>query len=127
MLRWLKPKKPLTLGQRGERLAARFLRRQGYRILGRNVKLGDYEIDIITHKEDTIAFVEVKTRSDDFYADPEENVDHTKREHIRKAARRYIETHDYPDMYYRFDVVSILAPPNARPQVTVYYNAFDGG
>ena len=43
-------------------MAARFLRAQGYRILGRNVKLGKYEIDIIAQEGDTVAFVEVKTR-----------------------------------------------------------------
>ena len=48
----------------GPAAAARPLRRQGYTILERNVRLGDYEIDIIAREGDTIAFVEVKTRRD---------------------------------------------------------------
>ena len=71
MIRWFRR---LTLGQRGERFAARQLRRWGYRVLERNVRLGRYEIDIIAREGNTIAFVEVKTRRSADVASPEVNV-----------------------------------------------------
>ena len=123
MLKWLRSKN-LPVGEKGESIAAKYLRSKGYKILGRNVKLGPYEIDIIVLKGDTTAFVEVKTRADDYFASPEESVDHKKREHIRRAARHYISRQDDPDMFYRFDVVAVVARENAAPQVTVYYDAF---
>ena len=112
------------LGRRGERVAARLLRRSGFRILGRNVVLGRYEIDLIAREGDTVAFVEVKSRRDDALADPEANVTRTKRRHIRKAAHRYIAQHEDPQIYYRFDIVSVLAPEKGKPRATLYRDAF---
>ncbi len=114
----------VPLGRHGENLATRYLRRQGYRILGRNVQLGRYEIDIIARKKDTTVFVEVKTRTDDSFARPEDAVNHTKRQHIRKAAHMYIGREDDPAMYYRFDVAAVLAPEDGKPVITYFENAF---
>ncbi|MEA3365196.1 MAG: YraN family protein, partial [Candidatus Hydrogenedentes bacterium] len=61
-MKWWPWHRARTFGQRGEDLATRFLRRQGYKILGRNVSFGPYELDIIAQSGDTVAFVEVKTR-----------------------------------------------------------------
>ena len=58
---WWKPRPPRPLGRRGEDAAARFLKKQGYRILDRNRFLGKYEIDIIARDGNCIAFVEVKS------------------------------------------------------------------
>ena len=116
--------KGMNLGQWGEELAATHLQRKGYKILGRNVKLGKYEIDIITLKGDTTAFVEVKTRQHDDFAEPEANVDEKKKDHIRRAAHYYISNKDDPEMYYRFDVVAVIAPARGKPTITIYYDAF---
>ncbi|MGI6460046.1 MAG: YraN family protein [Candidatus Hydrogenedentales bacterium] len=113
-----------SLGRRGEDLAARFLRRQGYSILGRNVCFGRYEIDIIAETEDTVAFVEVKTRSSDDLVDPEENVGYLKQRHIRRAAWQYIDKRDDPDLYYRFDVIAVLIPENGKPNIRHIPDAF---
>jgi putative endonuclease len=115
---------PKPLGERGEDLAAKYLRRAGFTILERNAHLGRFEIDIIAQTGDTIAFVEVKTRRDTTIAQPEDNVGHTKRRHIRHAAHRYIQEHDNPDMYYRFDIASILIPPDGEPEITYFPDAF---
>ena len=117
-------RKPVSLGRQGENLVVRRLRRRGYRIVGRNVQLGRYEIDIIVTKGDTTAFVEVKTRRGDPLAQPEESVHYTKRQHIRKAARRYIAQEDDPNRYYRFDIASVLVPERGKPSVTYYESAF---
>jgi len=117
-------RKRRTLGQRGETLAARHLRRLGFRILERNARVGRYELDIIARERDTIAFVEVKTRRTDAAVSPEDNVGPEKRQHIRRAARRYIADHDDPNMYYRFDIVSVVVPEQGKPSLTLYRNAF---
>lgn len=113
-----------SLGQRGEDLAARHLRRAGYKILERNVHLGKYEIDIIAREGDTVAFVEVKTRVDDSIAHPEDNVHRTKQQKIRRAAQQYIEKNGAPDTYYRFDIVAVLMPPGRKPEITLLRDAF---
>lgn len=112
------------LGQQGERAAAAHLRRQGFRIIGRNVQLGRYEIDIIARQGDTIAFVEVKTRRDDALLDPQVNVDAEKRRRIIKAAREYAARHEDPNTYYRFDIVAVVLPRHGKPAVTHYPSAF---
>ncbi len=117
-------RKPATLGQRGEELAVRHLKRSGYRILDRNVVLGRYEIDIIAREGDTVAFIEVKTRVTDDFADPEANVTPEKQRRLRHAAHRYMDGHDDPDCYYRFDVVSVLIPQDRPPTVALHRNAF---
>ncbi len=112
------------LGQRGEDLATKALKREGYIILERNVHLGRYELDIIAREGDTVAFVEVKTRRRDDIASPEENVNSTKQLHITRAANIYMSHADDPDTYYRFDVVSVLIPDRGKRSVTIYRDAF---
>lgn len=121
---WTRRQGPTPLGQRGEDLAARHLKRSGYRILDRNVRLGRYEIDIIAREGDTVAFVEVKTRVSDAIADPEVNVTPDKQRRIRHAAHRYMDAQDDPTCYYRFDIVSVLIPEHGPPTVTLYRDAF---
>ena len=113
-----------SLAERGEDLAAAFLRRSGIKILARNVKLGRYELDIIAREDDTIAFVEVKTRRDSGFAAPEDNVTPRKQLHIRRAAHQFIEDQDDPEMYYRFDIIAIVWPDEGEPSITHYRDAF---
>ena len=120
-LPWRKAK---TLGRQGEDLAAKALKRAGYAILERNAQLGRYEIDIIARDADTIAFVEVKTRRHQDIALPEANVNAEKQRRIGRAARLYMDRADDPDMYYRFDVVSVLLPEKGKPDITIYRDAF---
>ena len=116
------------LGTRGEKLAVKALKRAGYKILDRNVRLGRYELDIIAGEGDTIAFVEVKTRRTADPVDPGDNVGPAKQRHIVSAARRYIADRDDPALYYRFDVVSVVVPEKGKPEITIYRDAFqDGG
>lgn len=122
MINWFKRSKPL--GAQGEDAAAKYLKRNGFKILARNARLSRYEIDIIAREGDTIAFVEVKTRRSDSIAHPEENVDARKRNHIRRAAHVYIAKHGDDETYYRFDIASVLIPEGGRPAITLYRNAF---
>ena len=112
------------LGARGEDAAAKYLKRNGFKILARNEQLGRYEIDIIAREGDTVAFVEVKTRQSDAFAKPEANVDARKQTHIRRAAHAYIQAHGDDETYYRFDIASVLYPDSGAPTVTLFRNAF---
>ncbi|MDP6636166.1 MAG: YraN family protein [Phycisphaerae bacterium] len=121
-----------SLGQRGENLAARTLKRKGMKILAANYRCPSGEIDIIaldrsTRRDsgrETIVFVEVKTRSDDAYNAPESAVDARKRRRIRKAARYYLS--HYPTRQYavRYDIVAIVAPRDAKPRIKHIEAAF---
>ncbi|HOZ48751.1 MAG TPA: YraN family protein [Candidatus Hydrogenedentes bacterium] len=117
-------RRPRDLWHRGEDAVARYLRARGYRILGRNVKLSRYEVDIIARKRDITAFVEVKTRRENPLAPPEENVTTTKQNHLRRAAHVYIQREDNPTMYYRFDVAAVTVPEHGKPDITYFENAF---
>ena len=84
------------IGDIGEKLAAKFLKKQGYKIKERNIHLSHNEIDIIAEDRDYIVFVEVKTRTsridDDFrFGVPSSAVDHKKRAHLLEAARSYLK------------------------------------
>jgi putative endonuclease len=112
----------LELGQRGERLAAEYLRDAGYKLVASNFKLGvgrnrrgavvQAEIDLVAYEGSTICFVEVKTRASDWFAAPEANVDLRKQRQITRAARAYRRVFGLRSSPFRYDVVSvILAPP----------------
>lgn len=110
----------LVLGQRGERLAAAYLERQGYQLVARNVILPvgrnrrgvliQAELDLVAYDGPTLCFVEVKTRVSDWFAAPEANVDARKQRQISRAARVYRRLLGQTAAPYRYDVVSIVLP-----------------
>lgn len=116
--------KPKPLGAQGEDLAVRLLKQEGFIILGRNVEVGRYELDIIAREDDTIAFVEVKTRRDDGYAAPEANITPQKQRHIRSAAHRWLSDNEPEDVYFRFDVVTVVLPESGEPELLLIRDAF---
>jgi putative endonuclease len=93
------------LGSRGERAAATYLRRQGLRILARNVRAGGGELDLIARDGDTLVFVEVKTRRD---GDPAEAVTPAKQAKLTRAALAFLKRHRLLEQRCRFDVVAIV-------------------
>lgn len=100
----------IIVGEKGESLAADFLRKIGYRILAANVDVGAHdELDIIAvdPKDHVLVFVEVKSRAkrDDDYV-PSLNLTKEKRRNMFRAARRWMTTHNY-DGGYRFDLIGI--------------------
>ncbi|WP_010519020.1 YraN family protein [Croceivirga radicis] len=94
-------------GRQGERLAVDFLNKKGYRILERNYRYLKAEIDILALKEDTLAVVEVKTRSSNYLQDILETVSSKKMKLLVAAADNYITNIDL-DLDVRFDVITIL-------------------
>ncbi|HRX84966.1 MAG TPA: YraN family protein [Phycisphaerae bacterium] len=114
----------MRLGPSGEQIGARYLRRQGYRIIKRNYRCTAGEIDIVAGDRDTLVFVEVKTRRSDEAADPEAAVNHHKRVQITRAARFFIAESRAERVPCRFDVLAIVLPADGRPEVTHFINAF---
>ena len=120
--RWLKP---ATLGERGERAAARFLRRLGYKIVARSARDRTGELDIVAVDGRTIVFVEVKTRTSDSAGQPTEAVDEDKQQRVTRLALRYLKRHDLLEHRWRFDIVAVTWPTGQRrPSVVHVPNAF---
>ena len=100
-----------NIGKWGEDVAANLLIQKGLSIVERNWRTGHLEVDIIATDNDTIAFVEVKTRSSLFGNKlPEEYVDKEKERNICRAAQIYVKL-KHITKNIRFDIVSILAHP----------------
>ncbi|NLF33182.1 MAG: YraN family protein [Planctomycetes bacterium] len=115
----------LSTGRRGERLAAKALKRAGCAILARNYRCAAGEADLVALAgDDTLVFAEVKTRSTDRYADPELAVNKAKRERYHKVARSYLRTIGRSDLAVRFDIVAVVLPRGARPVIRHIPDAF---
>ena len=114
----------MNLGAAGEKAAAKYLRRRGYRIVARNYRCRGGEIDLIALDADTIVFVEVKTRREDLAADPEVNVAYHKQKRITRAARYYLMEKGAQDRPGRFDVVAVVWPEAGKPSVEHFIDAF---
>lgn len=119
-----RPDEPSRLGARGEWLAARYLKRHGHRIQERNYRCAFGEIDLVTMDGSTRVFVEVKTRSDDRHADPEDAVGIRKQTRLIRAARHYLSSLGHGESPGRFDVVSIVWPAKGRPRIEHIPDAF---
>lgn len=114
------------LGNEGERLAARFLRRQGYRILARRYRTALGEIDLIARDGPCIVFVEVKTRRSASAGQPHEAVHASKQAQLTRLALAFLKRQGLLEHPARFDVVSIVwEGAGGRPQVVHYKNAFE--
>jgi putative endonuclease len=111
------------LGERGENVAARYLRDLGYKIILRNFRCDLGEIDIVARDQDTLVFVEVKTRSYDDPS-PEEQVGEEKQHQLTKAGKYYLGRYGPPKPPARFDVVSIVWPQNQAPEIRHIKSAF---
>jgi putative endonuclease len=94
-------------GQKGEILAADYLKNKGYTILETNWRFKNLEADIIASKADTIIIAEVKTRSSNFFGEPETFVNRQKQKNLVKAAHEYIERNGL-EQEVRFDIISIV-------------------
>jgi len=111
------------LGREGEDLAARFLMKQGYRILERNYRTRSGEIDLVALHEGAVVFVEVKTRTSDAFGAPELAVTPRKQQRMVKAALAYIKQRKLHQVPCRFDVVAITKA--AKQEVEHIRNAFE--
>ena len=123
------------IGQIGEEIAAKFLVKNGYRLImsnfktpiGRNNRGAQVtgEIDLIALDEDFLCFVEVKTRSSDNFASPLAAVDLRKQRQIIRTARMYRKIFRLHSMKICYDVISIVLPENSRPETELIKNYFN--
>lgn len=129
---WRKPReRPLPdhilFGQWGERVAAAYLRRHKFRILYRNFRPpGGGEVDIVCRDkpENTLVFVEVKTRANEERGRPADAVDYDKQRLVAKGAMAWLRLLNFPEIRFRFDIVEVLATDKADPEITLIRNAF---
>ena len=95
-------------GELGERIAARWLERSGWRVLARRFRAGRRDIDLVVEREGLIAFVEVKARNGEAFGDPVEAVHRRKQRSLSKSAQIWIVRHGRSGEQYRFDVIGVL-------------------
>ena len=114
------------LGRQGEAAAARYLRRQGYRILARGDRSRPGEIDLVALDRQTIVFVEVKTRESSDSGHPVEAVGPEKQRRLTRLAVTFLKRHGLLESSARFDVVAVTwAADQRRPTIEHFENAFD--
>jgi putative endonuclease len=102
----------LTKGRLGETIASEYLKSHGYTIVKRNYRIRFAEVDLIAIDNQTLVFVEVKTRLSYEYGRPEEAVTPHKLRSITKVALSFQSQHPELPQLMRIDVVSILLNPN---------------
>ena len=118
------------VGEAGEKLAARFLIKNGYRLVLANFKVPigrnsrgvsvTGEIDLIAFDADVLCFVEVKTRSSAEFAAPIAAVDIRKQRQITRTARMYRKTFRLDGIKFRYDVVSIILKKDKQPDIEIF-------
>ncbi len=113
------------LGKTAERVARIFLKKQGYSILKSNYACACGEIDIVAREGHCLAFVEVKARRDQELGPPSAALTPAKVGQLRKAAKSFLARHNLAGIDCRFDVVSVLWPPDAKkPLLELIKDAF---
>ena len=112
------------LGARGERIAVAYLTDAGLRVLDRNWRCREGELDIVAREGDALVFCEVKTRRGTGYGHPVEAVHAAKRRRLRVLASRWLAAHDEHARDLRFDVVGVLVRPEPPALVTHLRAAF---
>ena len=111
------------LGKWGEDVALAYLLDQGYRLLDRNWHQGHRDLDLIMQQDDTLVIVEVRTRRNNLFMDPDQTVDALKMLSLSKAANAYIRLHRI-SLNIRFDIVAITGTPSSDFTINHIEDAF---
>ena len=120
------PNQKQTIGKLGEDLAAKFITDKGYEIVERNYRYGHGEIDIIAKdpSDGFTVFIEVKTRQNLDYGEPEYAITKNKQKQIRKMSELYLYDKEIEELDCRFDVIAVLIEDINNPSIKHYINAF---
>jgi putative endonuclease len=105
------------LGSKGEKMASDYLEGIGYRVLDKNFRKREGEIDLIAEKDGEIAFIEVKTRGGGGFGYPEEAVDDEKIEKMTDVANLWLEEKEKLDNSWRIDIIAIELD-SGTPKIT---------
>jgi putative endonuclease len=100
---------PLILGRDGEDVVARWYEARDYRVLARNWRCSDGELDLVLGRGDTVVVCEVKTRSSDRFGSPFDAVDHRKQRRLRRLAARWLQESPLRPAIVRFDVAGVVS------------------
>jgi len=111
-------------GEKGESMAARYLKKKGYKILEKNYRIPLGEIDIIAKDGKTIVFVEVKSRRSAQFGSPKWAITPKKQRKISMVALQYLKTTEQSTAKARFDVVTVIATQD-KQKIELIKNAFD--
>lgn len=95
------------LGKKGEEIACDFLIEKGFQILCRNYQFRKAEIDVIAQVNDILVVVEVKTRTSDYFGNPQDFINKKKISLLLGAINNYVERNDI-SLEIRFDVIAII-------------------
>ena len=95
------------LGKKGEQLAVDFLQKNNYTIVERNYRFDKAEVDIIAQLKDTLAIIEVKTRSTSDFGNPQDFLKPKQIQRLVKAVDEYVTVNDL-DVEIRFDIIAIV-------------------
>ncbi len=111
-------------GRRAERLALRYLERQGLELIARNYRCRAGEVDLVMGHAGVIVFVEVRSRASPAFVSPKETVDRRKQQRLARVAAWFLSSHRGLAAHpVRFDVVSVTKP-NYRARLEWIRNAF---
>lgn len=115
-----------AIGRYGERAAARYLKRHGFRIVYRNFRVPAGELDLVAREGEELVFVEVKTRrKGHLRGRPMDAVDQAKQRKIVRAALAYLRLLGHPEIRFRFDVVEVWMSEEGRyPKCHLIREAF---
>jgi putative endonuclease len=113
-----------AFGAFGESIATDYLSENGYRVIERNFSCRSGEIDIIALHGDTVAFIEVKTRSSERFGLPSEAVSTAKQRKIVKTALYYLQKNRLLDYMCRFDVIEIISDVESSRRINLIQDAF---
>ena len=106
------------IGHIGEELAKQYLKKKGFKILHTNWLLHNVgEIDIIAEQQDSLVFIEVKTRTSLDYGSPLEAINNKKIEQLKKTALLFLSQNKTPYENIRFDAISIIL----KPEIKIYH------
>ena len=97
-----------AFGELGEKIAERWLRRRGWKVVNRRFRNGHRDIDLVVEQDGMVAFVEVKARRGNDFGGPVAAVNWRKQKELTKSAQIWIDRHGHPLEQYRFDVVGVL-------------------
>jgi len=114
----------LELGEFGEKLALQKIKGLGYKKIIQNYRCPLGEIDLIARDDDTLVFIEIKTRRGGSIAYAKEAVDARKKRQLSKVALAYLKSNDCYGVKARFDVVAVSLRGD-KPRIEVIKNAFD--
>jgi putative endonuclease len=114
-----------ALGTRGEAAVARWYADAGYRVLDRNWRCREGELDVVVARDSVLVFCEVKTRRSTAFGTPAEAVTVTKQRRLRVLAMRWLDAHpDARAPALRFDVAAVFAEPGRDVVIDVIEGAF---